>query len=171
EAKSQKEPERHELTVNLGKHGFRAKPAPFRLQVKVQGDRIGASEEFLKVPEAWERSYLRLRSSNDAMALAFSVLYIALLVVAVWFGIKLTLQGQTRWRGAILLGLLVAGLLFLQSLNDWPLWGASYDTKASYGSFLAGKLGGALLFAVLSALTVALVLPAAEPLYRFSWPQ
>ncbi|OLB36393.1 MAG: hypothetical protein AUH11_11145 [Acidobacteria bacterium 13_2_20CM_57_17] len=171
EANSSKRPNRLDWAFTWEKHGFRAKDAPYRLQVTLQGEKVGGSEEFLKVPEAWERSYLRLRSSNDAMALAFSVLYIALLVVAVWFGIKLTLQGQTRWRGAILLGLLVAGLLFLQSLNDWPLWGASYDTKASYGSFLAGKLGGALLFAVLSALTVALVLPAAEPLYRFSWPQ
>src|SRR5207244_13074083 len=145
--------------------------APYRLQVTVAGDRIGGSEETLKVPDSWERSYARLRSTNDTLELVFTVLYIALLVVAVWFGIKLTLQGQTRWRGAILLGLLVAGLLFLQSLNDWPLWGASYDTKASYGSFLAGKLGGALLFAVLSARTVAFGLPVAEPLYRFSWPQ
>src|SRR5207244_3960144 len=84
---------------------------------------------------------------------------------------RLTLQGQTRWRGAILLGLLVAALLFLQGLNEWPLWSASYDTRVSYGTFLAGKLGSALWFAVLSALTITLVLPAAEPLYRSSWPE
>jgi len=171
ESNSQKKPNRTDWTFTWEKHGFRAKQAPYRLQVKVQGDRIGASEEFLKVPEAWERSYQRLRSSNDTLALAFTVLYIALLVVAVWFGIKLTLQGQTRWRGAILLGLLVAGLLFLQGLNDWPLWNASYDTKVSYGTFLAGRVGGALLFAALSALTITIVLPGAEPLYRSSWPE
>jgi len=171
EANSKKKPNRTDWAFTWEKHGFRAKDAPYRLHVTVQGERIGGSEEILKVPEAWQRSYQRLRSSNDTLALAFSVLYIALLVAAVWFGIKLTVQGQTRWRGAILLGLLIAGLLFLQSLNDWPLWSASYDTRVSYGSFLAGKVGGALLFAVLSALTVALVLPAAEPLYRSSWPQ
>ncbi len=171
EANSKKKPNRLDWTFTWQKHGFRAKGAPYRLQVTVQGDRVGGSKEILKVPETWQRSYVRLRSGNDTLALAFSVLYITLLVVAVWFGIKLTLQGQTRWRGAILLGLLVAGLLFLQGLNDWPLWSASYDTKVSYGTFLAGKLGGALLFAVLNALTISLVLPAAEPLYRSSWPQ
>ena len=171
EANSKKKLNRTDWTFTWEKHGFRAKDAPYRLQVTVQGDRVGRSEETLKVPEAWERSYQRLRSTNDTLELVFTVLYIALLVVAVWFGIKLTLQGQTRWRGAILLGLVVAGLLFLQGLNEWPLWSAGYDTRVSYASFLAGKVGGALLFAVLSALTITLVLPAAEPLYRFSWPE
>ena len=171
EANSKKKPNRTDWTFTWEKHGFRAKDAPYRLQATVEGDRIGGSEEFLKVPEAWERSYERLRSTNDTLELVFTVLYIALLVVAVWFGIKLTLQGQTRWRGAILLGLLVAALLFLQGLNEWPLWGASYDTRVSYSTFLAGKVGSALLFAALSALTITLVLPAAEPLYRSSWPE
>src|SRR2546421_1609818 len=94
EANSSKRPNRLDWALTWEKHGFRAKDAPYRLQVTLQGDRVGGSEEFLKVPEAWERSYLRLRSSNDAMALAFSVLYIALLVVAVWFGIKLTFRGH-----------------------------------------------------------------------------
>lgn len=171
EANSRKKPNRTDWTFTWEKHGFRAKDAPYRLQVTVQGDRIGGSEESLKVPDAWQRSYERLRSTNDTLELVFTVLYIALLVVAVWFGIKLTLQGQTRWRGAILLGVLVAALLFLQGLNEWPLWSASYDTRVSYGTFLAGKLGSAALFAVFSALTITLVLPAAEPLYRSSWPE
>ena len=171
EANSKKKPNRTDWTFTWEKRDFRVKEAPYRLQVTVQGDSVGGSEETLKVPETWQRSYERLRSKNDSLTLAFTVLYIALLVVAVWFGIKLWLQGQTRWRGAILLGLLVAGLLFLQGLNEWPLWSADYNTKASYGSFLAGKLGGALLFAVLSALTISIVLPGAEPLYRSSWPE
>ncbi|HEV2195645.1 MAG TPA: CPBP family intramembrane glutamic endopeptidase [Candidatus Acidoferrum sp.] len=171
EANSKKKPNRTDWTFTWEKHGFRAKDAPYRLQVTMQGDRVGRSEEILKVPEAWERSFQRLRSANDTLELVFVVLYIALLAVAVWFGIKLTLQGQTRWRGAILLGLLAAALLFLQSLNEWPLWSASYDTKVSYATFLAGKVGSAILFAVLSALTITLVLPGAEPLYRSSWPE
>src|SRR5256884_9445184 len=81
------------------KHGFRAKDAPYRLQVTVAGDRIGGSEETLKVPDSWERSYARLRSTNDTLELVFTVLYIALLVVAVWFGVETTLPWGTRWRG------------------------------------------------------------------------
>ena len=171
EANSKKQPNRLDWTFTWEKRGFRAKDAPYRLQATVQGDRVDGSEEFLRVPEAWQRNYRRTRSGNDTLAALFLVPYIALLAVAVWFGIKLTLQGKTRWRGAILLGVVVAALVFLQGLNDWPLWSASYQTNDSYGTFLAGKLGGALLFAVFSALTITIVLPGAEPLYRASWPE
>jgi len=171
EANSKKRPNRLDWTFTWEKHGFRAKDAPYRLQVNVQGDRIGGSGEFLKVPEAWQRSFRRMRSGNDTLATVFFALYFALLAAAIWQGIKLTLQGKTRWRGAILLGLAVAALLFLQSLNDWPHWGAEYDTNDPYSTFLAGKLAFALLFALTSALTVTLVLPAGEPLYRESQPE
>jgi membrane protease YdiL (CAAX protease family) len=171
EANSKKQPNRLDWTFSWEKRGFRAKEAPYRLEVIVQGDRVGGSEEFLKVPENWQRSYKRTRSGNDTLASAFYIPYIALLAVAVWFGIKLTLQGKTRWRGAIVLGLAVAALLFLQGLNDWPHWSTDYDTNDPYSAFLAGKVALALLFALVSALTVTLVLPAAEPLYRESQPE
>jgi CAAX prenyl protease-like protein len=171
EANSEKKPNRLDWEFTWEKHGFRAKDAPYRLKVSVQGDRIGGSEEFLKVPEAWQRSFSRLRSGNNTLASVFFVLYFVLLGIAVWVAIRFTKQGQTSWRGAILLGLIVSALLFLQGLNDWPHWASSYNTNQSYVSFLAIKFTFALLFAVLSALTVTLVLPSAEPLYRASQPE
>jgi Type II CAAX prenyl endopeptidase Rce1-like len=171
EANSTKRPNRTDWDFTWEKHGFRAKDAPYRLTVGLEGERIGGSQEYLRVPEAWQRSYQRLRAGNNTLASVFFVPYILLLGAAVWLALRLTTQGQTSWRGAIILGLLVAGLLFLQDLNDWPLWGASYNTNASYGGFILTKVGLALLFSVLTALTVTLVLPAAEPLYRASQPQ
>lgn len=171
EANSNKRPNRTDWSFTWEKHGFRAKDAPYRLEVTVQGDRVGSSQEYLKVPEAWERSYERLRSSNDTLAVYVTVPYILLLAIAVWLGIRLTKHGQTSWRGALLLGLVVVALLVLQNLNDWPHWGASYNTNDSYSGFIAMRVAFALLVAVLSALTVSLVLPAAEPLYRASQPE
>lgn len=170
EANSSTKPNRLDWSFTWEKHGFRAKEAPYRLRVTLQGDRAGSSEEFLHVPEAWERSFSRLRSRNDSLTLVFTVFYIALLVAAVWLAIRLTQQGRTSWRGAIWLGGIVAGLLFLQNLNDWPLWSATYNTTDSYGTFLAQRLGAALLISVLTAVTITLVLPAGEPLYRASQP-
>ena len=171
EANSEKKPNRLDWEFTWEKHGFRAKDAPYRLQASLHGDRIGGSEEFLKVPEAWQRSFSRMRSGNNTLALVFAVPYIMLLAVAVWLAIRFTKQGQTSWRGPILLGLIVAGLLFLQNLNDWPHWASSYDTNQPYANFIAIKLTLALLFSVLTALTVTLVLPSAEPLYRASQPE
>jgi membrane protease YdiL (CAAX protease family) len=170
EANSNKRPNRLDWSFTWEKHGFRAKEAPYRLQLTLYGDRAGGAEQYLQVPEAWKRSFERLRSGNDTLALVFTIPYIFLLGAAVWLAIKLTHRGQTSWRGAILLGALVAALLFLQNLNNWPLWSASYDTNTSYGSFIALKLGAAVLISVLTALTITLVLPAGEPLYRASQP-
>jgi len=171
EANSNKRPNRVDWSFTWEKHGFRAKDAPYRLQATLNGDKVGGSEEFLQVPDAWKRDYQRLRSGNDTLAAAFTVPYILILAMAVWLAIRLTNRGQTSWRGAILLGALVAALLFLQNLNSWPLWSASYDTNSAYGSFIALRLGSALLISVLTALTITLVLPAAEPLYRASQPR
>ena len=171
EANSKKKPNRLDWEFTWEKHGFRAKDAPYRLQVSLQGDRVDGSEEFLKVPEAWQRGFARLRSGNDTLALVFTVPYVVLLAVAVWLAIRFTKRGQTSWRGAILLGLMVSALLFLQNLNDWPHWASSYDTNQPYGNFIAIKLTLALLISVLTALTVTLVLPSAEPLYRTSQPE
>jgi len=171
EANSTKRPNRTDWDFTWEKRGFRAKDAPYRLTVSLQGEHVGGAQEYLRVPEAWQRSYQRLRSANDTLALVFTVPYILLLGFAVWLAFKLTNAGQSSWHGAIVLGLLVAGLLFLQNLNDWPLWSASYNTNSSYSGFLLAKIGAALVLALLTAITVTLVLPAAEPLYRASQPQ
>jgi hypothetical protein len=170
QASSKKLSKRTDWSFTWEKKGFRAKEAQYRLTVSVEGDRIGGSEEFLKVPEAWERDYKKLRSFNDVLALLFTVPYLVILALAVRLGIQLTQRGETSWRGAILIGLAATGLLFAQNLNDSPLWGASYDTNQTYGTFLAMKVALALMIAIASALTITLVLPAAEPLYRASQP-
>jgi hypothetical protein len=170
EANSEKMTARLDWSFTWEKHGFRAKDAPYRLHVELQGDRIGGSREFLQVPEVWERSYKRLRSGNNALEIVFILFYIVILGTAVWLGIQLTKSGKTTWGPAIKLGLLATLFLFLQALNDWPLWGAEYDTHQSYASFILLRIGLALGLAVLTAVTITLVLPAAEPLYRSSQP-
>jgi Type II CAAX prenyl endopeptidase Rce1-like len=170
EANSEKMPARLDWTFSWEKHGFRAKDAPYRLKVRVQGNSIGESKELLQVPQAWERSYKRIRSGNDTLEIVFIVFYIVILGTAVWLGIQLTKSGKTTWSPAIRLGLLATLLLFLQALNDWPLWGAEYDTHQSYASFILLRIGLALGLAALTAVTITLVLPAAEPLYRSSQP-
>jgi len=170
EANSTKRPNRLDWSFSWEKHGFKAKDAPYRLQVSLLGDRVGDSEEFLKVPEAWERSYEKLRSGNNTLESLFVIPYVLLLAVAVRYAMNLTKTGQTSWRGALILGAVVATLLILQNLNDWPQWSADYKTTESYSSFLLTRFGLAILLSVLTALTVTLVLPAAEPLYRIAQP-
>jgi hypothetical protein len=171
EANSTQRPNRLDWSFTWEKHGFRAKDAPYRLSVTLLGDRVGDSSQYLQVPETWKRGFARLRSGNDSLTTYFFIPYVLILGAALWLGIKLAIRGETSWRGAIILGALVAGLLFLQELNNWPLWGATYNTNSTYEDFIGQKLGVAILLSILTAITITLVLPAAEPLYRASQPE
>src|SRR5437879_3947963 len=170
EANSNKRPNRLDWDFTWEKHGFRAKDAPYRLEVTLEGQRIGGSEEFLHVPEAWRRSYQQLRSSNLFYNQIAIIPYVLLLGSALWVGITLTKHGQTSWSGAIKLGMIVAALFFLMELNQWQFTRASYDTHDPYSGFVLLRLGIALLSALGTALMVTLVLPGGEPLYRSYLP-
>ena len=170
EANSEKKPNRLDWDFTWEKHGVKVKDAPYREKIHIAGDKPAGAEETLQVPEQWKRGYERLRSGNNTLALVFFVVYFGLLGSAIWYAIVFTKHGQTKWGLAIKLGALAAGLLFLQSLNEWPLWGANYSTKETYAGFVVLQILQALGFAVFTALTITLVLPAAEPLYRSSQP-
>jgi membrane protease YdiL (CAAX protease family) len=170
EANSSKKPNRLDWSFTWEKRDFRAKDAPYRLRVELQGDRAGSSKEFLQVPEAWERSYEKLRSKNILYNQVAIVPYFGLMVAVVGLGILLTIRKQTSWGGAIKLGIVVTILLTFMQLNNWPLDRMSYDTNSDYGTFVFQQISKALLFGVLSALTVVLPIPGGEPLYRWSQP-
>ena len=170
EANSSKKPNRLDWSFTWEKHGFKAKDAPYRLRVTLQGDRAGSSQEFLHVPESWERSYEHLRSTNIFYNQVAIIPYLLLMGSALWLGILLTKRGETGWGLAIKLGVVVAILLTFMQLNNWPLDRMGYDTNSAYGSFVFEEIVKALLFGIGSALTISLILPGAEPLYRASQP-
>ena len=170
EINSTKRTNRLDWSFTWEKHGFRAKDAPYRRNVVVHGAQIGNSEEYLKVPEAWERSYKQLRSTNILYNQIAIIPYILLMGSALWLGISLWRKGQAGWMGAIKLGGLVAALFFFMQLNQWQSTRAGYDTHVSYGSFVTLQIALTILMAIGTALTVTLVMPGAEPLYRATQP-
>jgi len=171
EANSQTRPNRVDWSFTWERKNFKAKDAPYRLVVGLQGWQIGSTQEFLRVPEAWSREYQRLRNSNNTLASVFLVPYFMLIGAAAWIAIVLSRKGQVSWVAPVRVGIAVAVLLFLQSLNDWPLWFAQYKTTESYVSFIASQIGLAVLAALfIAALTVTLILPAGETMYRASQP-
>ena len=170
EANSNDLPNRRDWSFSWERRGFRAKDAPYRLNVKLAGDRVSEYTEFLKVPEAWERSYQRLRSSNNFIE------YIALIPYAFFLGgclyviLSLGRSGLLEWRAGLALGAFVTVLFFIMTMNQWPLDRAAYDTNTPYSGFFLAKLGQAALLSVVSALLVVLAVVPGEPLYRVSQP-
>lgn len=171
QANSTKKPNRLDWSFTWEKHGFKAKDAPERLTIALHGAAVGSATETLKVPEQWERDYRHLRSSNEFYNTVAIIPYLLLLGGVLWHGIQLTRRGETSWRLALQLGVIVAVLLAAMQLNRWPVEVIGYDTNSSYGSFTIQQIVGALLFGIGSALTVSLVLPGGEPFYRQARPQ
>jgi len=170
EANSETRPNRLDWSFTWERKNFKAKDAPYRLEVGLQGDRIGGTQEFLQVPEAWTRSYQHLRSTNIFYNQIALIPYGFLLGAALWLGISLMRQDKTSWAAALKLGALVAVLFFLMQANDWNSIRAGYDTHQAYSSFVAGQLAKLLLGALATGLMVTLVLPGGEPLYRAAQP-
>ena len=170
EAGSEVKPNRLDWSFSWEKKGFKAKDAPYRLEVGLEGDRIGGAQASLKVPEDWKRGYAHLRSTNDFYELVAFIPYGFLLGGALWLGVSLSRRGETRWMPAVKLGGLVAVLFLLMQLNEWNTLPPSYATHDSYSSFLAMRFFLAVLQAIGTGLMVTLVLPGGEPLYRSTQP-
>jgi len=171
EANSKKKPNRLDWSFTWERHGFKAREAPERLQISLQGNEAGGAREALKVPEQWQRDYAHLRSTNIFYNKVAVVPYLALFIGALGIGIWQTIKGRTSWKLALQLGAVVAVFLTAMQLNHWPIDLIEYDTNSAFGSFAIQQVLVALLFGVGSALTVTLVLPGGEPLYRAAKPQ
>ena len=170
EANSIARPNRIDWSFTWERTGFRVKDAPYRLQVTIDGDRAGDYQEFLKVPEAWQRTYDRLRSSNNFIETIALIPYAILIGAALSVLITMGRRGLVRWKWVLALGLFITVLYFAMQLNEWPLVRASYDTNDSYAGFFAAELVKALAGSLALALLVVIAAAPGEPLYRGGQP-
>ena len=170
EASSTARPNRLDWSFTWEKKNFKAKDAPYRLEVGIQGDKIGGEQEFLKVPDEWSRSYKKLRSLNNLYETIALIPYGFLLGGALWLGFTLWRRGQTKWAPAFKIGGFVAALYLLMQLNSWNTLNPTYNTQDAYAGFIAQRIFLAVLVSVASGLMVTIVLPGGEPLYRESQP-
>jgi membrane protease YdiL (CAAX protease family) len=168
QANSQTRPNRVDWSFTWERREFKAKDAPYRLEVGLEGNEIGNSQEFLQVPEAWTRDYEHLRSTNIFYGEIALLPYGFLLGGALWVGILLTRQGKTTWAPALKIGAVVAILASLMELNQWQSYRATYDTHQAYSAFVLMALAKILIGGIAAGLMVTLVLPGGEPLYRAS---
>ncbi len=166
EANSTERPKRVDWSFTWERRGFKAKDAPYRLRVNLLGDSVGGYDEFLKVPEQWERDFERLRSSNLLYQFGAQVPFAFLLGATIVVIFDLGKRGLVRWRGTLLVGLLAAALFYVMHLNSFPLARSGYDTKSTYSGFVAEYVLGGLLASLGMSLLVLLPLAAGEPLYR-----
>lgn len=152
--------------------GVQVGAAPVRLRLGVAGHRLTEVSPDIPVPEAFQRRYEELRSGNDAVALAATLIFLILFIlVGCGLGALLLYRDGRLERGhALMWGLVVAGLLAAAILNGLPLAWMGYDTALSSQSFVLQYVVGAGLVVLFGGPALAVIFMAAEGLGRWAFP-
>ncbi len=146
--------------------------AEARLRLRVAGDGPSEVRRLIRVPDEFSRSWEELRSGNETLALAASLIFLLLFgLVGCGGGIfYLIRRGVLVWRPALAWGLIVGGLAGLSVLSALPLAWMGYDTAVSVGLFLTQQWIAALGLFLGGGLVLAIIFAAAEGLTRRAMP-
>ncbi len=167
---SKTRPNRVDRTFTWELTGRRWAEAPLRLDVTIQGDRIGGFRTYLKIPETWHRDYEGLRSRNESAGTVAGVLGMLIFVAAVVVFARRIPRRDIRWRTAFGFGLATLVLVFLASLNSLGAEIYFYDTAEDFSAFLVSFILGALGQALGWAVAIFLLTAGGEALYREHYP-
>jgi hypothetical protein len=164
-------PKRTDWSFVDEKAGVKFADATIRYETTVSGDRLTRYRETVHVPESWMRDYERLRAKNNAAgqvaSAAFLVTVIAMLIVLV----SKIVHKDVPWRLVAAFGAVAFLLALLSGLNELPLTLFEYDTASPLSAYLTRQVVLGVLAAIATAAGIALVVAAAEPIYRERFPQ
>ena len=164
-------PNRTDWTFVDERAGVRFADARIRYSTTVSAGRVMGFREFVYVPQAWMRDYERLRSKNEAagQVATFGLFVTVLAMISVL--ITKIVRKDVPWRLVGLFGGTAFVLALLSMLNEIPLTIFGYDTASSLSSYLTRNIVLGILGAVATAAGIAIVIAAAEPIYRERFPR
>lgn len=168
---AEKRPHRTDHTFTWKLRDVDIKGADYRLEVGIGGDHVSSYQEFLKIPDSWDRSYKNLRAWNMAASAIDAVLLILTVVAMLVLLVVKIRGGDVRWGPAALLAAITFVLQTLAALNSLPTDLFGYDTTVSYPGFLLQKVLTAVLGGLAYGAAIFLIAAAAEPLYRKRFPK
>jgi hypothetical protein len=158
EAQSEDRPGRRDHLFTFERTGFSVKEGRVRATVVVRGGRVEAYQEFLKVPEQWQRDFAALRSKNQLYSQIAQAFYVALILAAAVTLIAGLRRGDIVWRPAVLFSAVVAGLNILAEWNNLPFSLNSLPTTTPIGEGLlmlllqsAGTGAGVFIYVIFAA--------------------
>jgi hypothetical protein len=152
------------------KRDFRMADATVRYRTTLSGDEVTGFREFVHVPESWLRDYSRLRSKNLTAGTVASFGFFLTFVAMIGVLITKIVRHDVRWKLVAVFGVIAFVLALLSTLNAIPLTLYEYDTASPLSSHLTEKLVLGLLGAIATGAGIAVIVAAAEPIYRERFP-
>lgn len=158
EAQSEDKPKRRDHLFTYERAGFSVKEGKVRATVVVRGAQVEGYQEFLKVPEQWQRDFAALRSKNQLYSQIAQAFYVALILGAAITLIAALRRGDIIWRPAVLFSSVVAGLNVLAEWNNLPFSLNAMPTTTPIGEALvmillqsAGAGAGVFIYVIFAA--------------------
>ncbi len=142
-----------------------------RDETVVSGTEVCAFREFVHIPEKWERDYATLRSKNETANTVGN--FFLILTFLAMVGVLLTkiVRRDVRWELVAGFGAVAFVLALASAFNGLPLALYGYDTRSPLSSFVTKLVVGGVLGAVGVGAGIALVVAAAEPVFRERFPR
>lgn len=132
--------------------------AKYRINVDVQGNKIGRFETYLKLPESFERER-RERGVWFAVHIGLMVVGFGLLLgLAIVYFVKFARSGAIPWRQALLLAIPIAVLGTLIAFNRFDFLRWRYDTSFEYQLFMTTIIVGLIIQLIFLYAVIALLL-------------
>jgi hypothetical protein len=143
-----------------------------RLNVEVQGDRLGDYSYWIKVPEAFQRQYAEQRNRADFYSnMSFWIGGFGLGLAATIAYFVGMLRGTSRWNAGFVPAVAVFAVGVLSGLNGLALSKAGYDTTQDYSLFWVDQAWGTIISAGFMAGMVAILWAGGRQLSRLAWPR
>ncbi len=152
------------------KAGVKYGEATIRYGTTVSGDRLTQYQEYVHVPESWIRDYEKLRSKNEAAGQVATAGLVATFLAMLGVLVTKIVRKDVPWRLVAAFGGIAFVLALLSVLNDLPLTLFGYDTASPLSAYLTREVVLAILGAVGTGAGIALIVAAAEPIYRERFP-
>jgi len=143
-----------------------------RLNVQVQGDRLGDYGYWIKVPEVFQRRYSEQRNrANFINDMSFWIGGFGLGLAATIAYFVGMLRGTSRWNAGFVPAVAVFAVGMLSGLNGLTLSKAGYDTTQDYWLFWVDQVWGTIISAGFMAGMVAILWAGGRQLSKLAWPR
>jgi hypothetical protein len=140
----------------------------YRLKIQVSGDKVTEITHSVKVPETFVRRYAEMRSANNTIAWAATIL-MALLYIIGGCGVGLYFITKRRydfWKQASLWGAFIAIAMTCAGINQLPLVWMHYNSALSSNGFLLQTLLGVFIGLITQTLLLTIIIAVSESLTR-----
>jgi hypothetical protein len=129
-------PDRNDWTVDFSVPSLKVGDANYRASLAVIGDRVGNFDPHWNVPDSWVQDRNKKTTKDTWLGILRNAVLSVVLVFILWWGIGVLRAGRVQWKTAIIVSLICAGLVFVEQINQMPVFFLGYSTDKDQQTYI-----------------------------------